>query len=85
MEEYVNELEIVLQKIQSLKIEGTYGNILIMKECIERILNLGKAMKEPGQQPMQHVSQMMPQNIPPAPIQIGPEVVEVEEIGNADV
>ena len=81
MQEYVNELESVLQKLQTLKIESTYGNILIMKQCIEIILDLGRKMN--GQeQPQAPVLQVMPQQT--AQTQTGPEIVEVEEIGNAD-
>lgn len=84
MEEYVRELDTVLQKLQTLKIESTYGNILIMKDCIETILDLGRRMN--GQEePQAPVLQAMPQQKAPAQTQIGPEIVEVEEIGNSDV
>ena len=84
MEEYVKELDIVLQQIQSLKIEGTYGNVLIMKECIERLINLGRKMGGQGQPPAP-VLQMVPPQTQSVHEQSEPEIVEVEEIENEKV
>lgn len=49
MNEYVNKLNEVLTKLQSMKIDSTYTNVKTMAECIEILMDIGGKMLAEGQ------------------------------------
>lgn len=46
MEQYINEINLILQELQQVTVVATYGNTKKISTVIERLVSLADAMKK---------------------------------------
>ena len=48
MEQYINEINLILQDLQQVTVVATYGNTKKLTNVIERLINMADAMRKAG-------------------------------------